>query len=64
VSQPGLRRFTCENCGRPFWSDQTDEVALAAMVAEFGDVPTDERAVVCTDCYTVIMSMITPPRRN
>lgn len=50
--------YTCAECGRTFVKTWTDEEALAEMaemVENFGDVPPEERATVCDDCYEEIM---------
>ena len=50
-----MKRFTCERCGETFESDWTDESANAEMLATFGELPKEDQAVVCDECYASIM---------
>jgi rubredoxin len=43
--------YTCALCGGVFEKGQSDEEALAESRAYFGDVPPEELAVVCDDCW-------------
>jgi protein involved in sex pheromone biosynthesis len=45
--------FTCDNCGRTYKKERSDEEALKEAKEIFGDVINDIKnlAVVCDDCY-------------
>ena len=48
--------YTCANCGKRFESEWSDEeVRKEAEENGFGDLPDDEKAIVCDDCYNKIM---------
>ena len=50
--------YACENCGKKFTSDWSDEESLAEAVENFGGPPPPgTMATVCDDCYTRIMAM-------
>lgn len=55
------RCCTCARCGDTFPSAWTEEEALAEMRSNFGDVPEDQRVVVCDDCYQFMTSIIPLP---
>ena len=38
-------------CGGVFEKAWTDEEALAESKSNFGEIPQEERAVVCDDCF-------------
>lgn len=45
-------KFTCEMCGGEFDKGRSDEEALGDLAAgPWSDVPEEECAVVCEDCY-------------
>lgn len=48
--------YTCELCGGTFPSEPgwTEEDRLAEMRENFGDIPEEDRASVCDDCYNEI----------
>ncbi len=55
----GARTFTCDNCGKTFDSDWSDEEAAAEAQENFPGLDItdpDESGVVCDDCYQRIMS--------
>lgn len=52
---PPERFHVCESCGRTFLSGNTPAEAEAEMKEAFGDLPKEERAVVCDDCYVRVM---------
>lgn len=50
--------FTCAVCGGTFPKAWTDEEAEEEAVrAGFGDVPAEERALVCDVCYPIVMAL-------
>lgn len=47
--------YTCGNCGGTFekaWSDDESDAEARQM---FGEIPAEEKAVVCDDCYRAMM---------
>lgn len=46
--------FTCAMCDKEFEGAWTDEEALTEMKENFGDVPEEDQAVICDDCYQAI----------
>lgn len=48
--------FTCDMCGETFpqADDWTEEDRVAEMKTNFGDLPEEDRASVCDDCYKEI----------
>lgn len=54
-------RFFCAGCGCQFETDRenwSDELALAEMKGTYGDIPEDQREVVCDDCYAKCMGLL------
>jgi hypothetical protein len=53
--------FRCDRCHGEFdkdtenWSDDDAEIEARNT---FGEIPEDERAIVCHDCYELIMMAI------
>ena len=43
--------YTCQACGGTFERELADEVVLAETRAIFGEVPPEERAIMCHDCW-------------
>lgn len=43
--------FLCTSCGGAFENTWSDEEAEKASKEQFGDIPEDEKVVVCEDCY-------------
>lgn len=41
-------------CKETFEEGRSEEEAIAEMKENFGDIPKDERAVICDDCYNAI----------
>lgn len=54
-------KFRCDNCGGIFDKGDEEE-ALAEMKGNFGDLPADERAVICDDCYEKFMKWMSVQR--
>ena len=53
--------FTCDNCGKTFDSDWSDEEAAAEAQENFPGIDIsdrDEAGVVCDDCYQHIMGRV------
>jgi hypothetical protein len=46
-----IRAFTCEHCGKEFLSVRSDEEAHAEMLQLFGDLPEDDQAILCEECF-------------
>ena len=48
--------FKCEECGGIFEKGWTDnEARLEQIENEFGNIPNNQLAVICDDCYKKIM---------
>ena len=43
--------FKCAHCGGIFKFDQTNEEAKKKLHEHFGNVPVEDCAIVCDDCY-------------
>jgi DNA-directed RNA polymerase subunit RPC12/RpoP len=43
--------YRCARCGGIFIKGQTDEECLAEMKSIWGDIPENERVVICDDCF-------------
>ena len=50
-----IRKFTCACCKEEHLSAWTEEEAIQEKNELFGDMPLDEMAKVCTDCFDKIM---------
>jgi DNA-directed RNA polymerase subunit RPC12/RpoP len=50
--------YTCDECGGTFKRDWSDEEALEESRILFGDIPEEERAIVCDMCYKRIMDVL------
>lgn len=46
--------YTCEMCGKTYEKGRTDEEAIAEMKEHFGEVPKEEQATICDDCFNKI----------
>jgi hypothetical protein len=51
--------YTCALCRETFFKGVSDKQALEETRSHFGDVPEEELAVVCDDCWQKIH-----PQRN
>lgn len=51
--------FVCEACGFEFEKAVTDEEAMAEMKELWGDLPPEEQALICDDCFTRLMRNLT-----
>lgn len=47
--------YRCDACGETFTKGRSEEQQLADMKTNFGDLPEEDRAVVCDDCFREIM---------
>lgn len=54
--------FTCAQCGGQFTKARPDEEALAEMEHYFGEVPEEERAIICGDCFQNMHPLKHPER--
>ena len=55
------REYKCDECGGTFLTDQSEEAVMAEAEKNFGEIfKTDPHiAVVCDDCYNLIMASLT-----
>ncbi len=44
-------QYRCEMCKGIFEKDWTDEEAKAELKLDFGDIPLEECAQICDNCY-------------
>ena len=51
-----MKSYTCAACGAAFEKSRPDEEALAEAHELFGDMPKEELAVVCNDCWRKLMA--------
>ena len=54
------RKYKCGLCNKEFKAAWTEEEAKAEMIANFGDVPEEDQAVVCDDCYNKMIGEYPP----
>jgi hypothetical protein len=54
VSATPGRTFTCAYCGGEFDKGWSHEEALAELKENFGDIPVEECAEVCDDCWELV----------
>ena len=47
--------YTCAVCGETFEKGWTDEEALSEATELYGEIPPEERAVICDVCYKSMM---------
>ncbi len=47
--------YTCTKCGETFLKASPEEKTEEELHENFGDVPLDKCALVCDDCYKIIM---------
>ncbi len=52
------KTFKCEECGRTFPKENDDEALKEIEDNGWSNIPMDEMAVVCDDCYHKIMAQI------
>jgi hypothetical protein len=50
-----LGEFTCAECGETYGRQRTEEEALEEKDALFPDVPIEDCAIVCDDCFKKLM---------
>ena len=48
-------QFRCGECGQVFVKGWTDEECLEEMKETFGNIPEEQRAYVCDECYKKLM---------
>lgn len=51
MSYVSRETFVCAVCGEAYDKARTDAEALAELHRDYGDVPLDQVAMVCDDCY-------------
>lgn len=51
--------YRCARCRVVFEKGWSDEEADAEAQQTFGEIPPDERVVVCHDCYLAILTSYT-----
>jgi peptide subunit release factor 1 (eRF1) len=49
------RKFKCEQCNEEFISERSMEEALKEKQKNFIDMPIEDMACVCSDCFEAIM---------
>jgi len=49
--------YTCAACDGVFSFDWTEEEALAEKEKNWGDMPIEDMAIVCDDCYREMMGL-------
>lgn len=52
------KTYVCDECGETYEAGWSDEEAIAEMKKEFGDIPKEDRAIVCDHCYNQLMKEI------
>lgn len=55
MAEPKKETYECEYCHGVFEFEWTEEEALAEMQETFGELPEEDQAIVCDDCYNKIM---------
>lgn len=58
TSPAPLRWLTCDACQQPFHTDWPEANALAEFHATFPAASDADRAVVCPDCYQIVLRTI------
>lgn len=51
-------QFICEQCGGVFDKEVTDEEAMKESKEIFGDIPQNQLAIVCDDCFKKVMERV------
>ena len=49
--------FTCENCKQSFFATWSEEEQETESKQLWGEIPTEERATVCDDCFQKLINM-------
>lgn len=49
-----MSEFTCESCHRTFERGRPDDEATTESKTLWGDLPKEELAVVCDDCFRAL----------
>ncbi len=49
--------YKCDRCGEVFVKGWSDEDAESEAVEIFGEKALENRAVVCDDCYNIVMGV-------
>ena len=50
--------FTCEMCGNTFEKGWTDEEAQDEARQIFGEIPPEEQALTCDDCWRRFLPIV------
>ena len=50
------RQYTCQGCGRSFVSEWTEEEKMQEMRDLWGNLPPEEQATVCDDCFQRLLT--------
>ena len=48
--------YQCAQCGKVFEKARSDDDALEDSRRKWGEIPAAEQAVICDDCYRVLMA--------
>lgn len=51
-------QFKCVQCNGTFEKAWTDEEAMAEAEENFGEIPDDQREVVCDDCFEKMTAIL------
>lgn len=49
--------YRCDHCGGVYEKIWSDEEAMAESKENFGDIPADDLAIICDDCYNKFMGI-------
>jgi hypothetical protein len=53
-------QFRCDMCGGTFDKEWSKEEAETESLGLFGPLSSNERAIVCDDCFAKVMARVTP----
>jgi DNA-directed RNA polymerase subunit RPC12/RpoP len=56
--------YTCAACGGTFEKGWTDEEAEAEMKQLYGDLPKDDRVIICSSCNDKLRAYLRTKRFN
>ena len=47
----GTNEYRCDMCGKTYGKEISDKEAVSEKEELFGDMPMDDMAIVCDDCW-------------
>ena len=50
-----MNKFQCDNCGKIEKQIGTEEDTIKEMLELWGNIPSEERAIVCDNCFAEFM---------